>query len=218
MASGGNISINAMIDSGADFSFVSASRFRQKTLQHLEPVTTGTCRGVDGKPVEIYGELLRDIEIGGYLVKQNRFLLVKGLVVPLILGADFLARLGEVTFDFQHAKLLVKHANVSVNMVRDYSGETTELATVYARLASDVVIPGLCEQFVLCYADGLRAKHDYLLEPLRTDDALVKPANAVVVPDLDGEIWVRVANLHHGHETLRRGEYLALPGCTGGQN
>ena len=38
---------------------------------------------------------------------------------------------------------------------------------------------------------------------------MVKPANAVVVPDLDGEIWVRVANLHHGQETLRRGEYMA---------
>ena len=149
------------------------------------------------------------LKFGGYLVKQHRFLVVKGLGGPLILGADFLARLGEVTFDFQHAKLLVKHANVSVNMVRDYLGETTELATVYARLASDVVIPGLCEQFVLCYADGLRAKHDYLLAPLHTDDAMVKPANAVVVPDLDGEIWVRVANLHHGHETLRRREYLA---------
>ena len=134
MARGGNIAVNAMIDTGADFSLVSASRLRQKTLQDLEPVTTGTCRGVDSKPVDIYGELLRDMEIGVYLVKQHRFLVVKGLVVPLILGADFLARLGEVTFYFQHAKLLVKHATVSVNMVRDYSGATTQLATVYERL------------------------------------------------------------------------------------
>ena len=74
--------------------------------------------------------MLRDIEIGGYLVKQHRFLVVNGLVVPPILGADFLACLGDVTFDFQHAKLLVKHANVIVNVVRDYSVETTELATV----------------------------------------------------------------------------------------
>ena len=206
---GGKIALNAMLDTGADFSLVSASRLRHDTLQQLIPVTTGTCRGVDSKQVEIAGELWRDIEIGGTLVTQHRFLVVKGLVVPLILGADFLARLGEVTFDFQQGKLLAKNTGVRVDMIQHYTGETIELATVHARLACDVVIPGLCEQFVLCYADGLRAKHDYLLEPLRPDDDMVKPAHAVVVPDRDGEIWVRVANMHHGQETLRRGEYLA---------
>ena len=198
-----------MLDAGADYSLVSASRLRQDTLQQLSPVTTGTCRGVDSKQVEIAGELWRDIEIGGTLVTQHRFLVVKGLVVPLILGADFLARLGEVTFDFPQGKLFAKNTGVRVDMVQHYTGETIELATLHARLASDVGIPGLCEQFVLCYADGLRAKHDYLLEPLRPDDAMVKPAHAVVVPDRDDEIWVRVANVYHGQETLRRGEYLA---------
>ena len=33
--------------------------------------------------------------------------------------------------------------------------------------------------------------------PLHPDDDMVKPAHAVVVPDRDGEIWVRVANMHH---------------------
>ncbi len=68
-----------MLDTGADFSLVSASRLRQDTLQQLIPVTTGTCRGVDSKQVEIAGELWRDIEIGGTLVTQHLFLVVKGL-------------------------------------------------------------------------------------------------------------------------------------------
>ena len=53
---------------------------------------------MDSKPVDIYGELLLGIETGGYLVKTTSISGGEGLVVPLIRGADLLARLGEVTF------------------------------------------------------------------------------------------------------------------------
>ena len=87
---------------------VSANRLKQTTLAQLQAVTVSNCRGVDSKLVDIRGELYRNIEIGGMLVKQHRFLVVEGLVVPLILGSDFLARLGEVTFDFPQSKLFIR--------------------------------------------------------------------------------------------------------------
>ena len=197
---------NALLDTGADFSLVSANRLKQTTVAQLQAVTVSNCRGVDNKLVNIRGELYRNIEIGGMLVKQHRFLVVEGLVVPLILGSDFLARLGEVTFDFPQSKLFIKHAK-RVNMVKAYTGETISLATVHARMSTDTTIPVLSEQFVLCQAEGLRTKHDYLLEALRPEDTLVKPANAVVVPERDDEIWVRVATCtthqkHFGKENI----------------
>ena len=64
-------------------------------------------------------------------VFQLRLLVVEGLVVPVILGVDFLSRLSKVTFDFHEMKLLVSGSGETVKLLEDYNdvGHKLELYT-----------------------------------------------------------------------------------------
>ena len=50
---------------------------------------------------------------------------------------------------------------------------------------------------------------EHLVEPLRSYDALVKPAHAIVIPKVDDEVWVRAANTHGRQEVLQKSDYVA---------
>ena len=70
-------------------------------LKCLKLPSVVKCRGVGGEMVQVKGQIIRDVQLTGTQIK----VLQEGLVVPVILGVDFLSKLGQVTFDFHRAKL-----------------------------------------------------------------------------------------------------------------
>ena len=64
--------------------------------------------------------------------------------------------------------------------------------------------------FLACTAEGLQQGQEYLVEPLRNHEAMVKPAHSIVIPQSSETLWVRVANVSSQlSETLQKGELVA---------
>ena len=85
----------AMLDTGAEFSLISASRLSKDMLKCLNLPSVVKCRGVGGEMVQVKGQIIRDIQLTGTQMEvlQLLLLVVEGLVVPVILGVDFLSKL-----------------------------------------------------------------------------------------------------------------------------
>ena len=62
---------------------------------------------------------------------------------------------------------------------------------------------------MLCKVDGGRCGKEYLIEPLQEDDGFVRSANAIVIPQMGNEVWIRVANINAQDEKLYQGEFVA---------
>ena len=106
------------------------------------------CRGVSGELVRMKGQVMCDIDIKGMIIQQ-RLLVVEGLVVPVILGMDFLSQLGEVVFDFKRGKLHVSYTGVDVDLLDGYETFNKKLNSVQAQVKETVTIPVLSKMCVV---------------------------------------------------------------------
>ena len=73
-------------------------------------------QGVSREPILVVGEVWRDIVIGGIMVPNQRFIVIRNMVTRVILGADFWVRLGEMTLDFSGRRLKVEKLKMDVEM------------------------------------------------------------------------------------------------------
>ena len=112
-----------MLDTGAEFSYISASRLSKDMLKCLKLPSVVKCRGVGGEMVQVKGQIIRDVHAVLLTGTQMELLQLRLLVVvvPVILGVDFLSKLGQVTFDFNRAKLQVAGSVESVELLEDYN-------------------------------------------------------------------------------------------------
>ena len=83
-----------MLDTEAEFSLISANRLSEDSLNCLKGSLVVTCKAVGGELVQVKGPICRAVQLTGTHLEvfQLRLLVVEGLVVPLILGVDFLSR------------------------------------------------------------------------------------------------------------------------------
>ena len=72
-----------------------------------------------------------------------------------------------------------------------------------------ITVPDMSDVFLACTVKGLQPGQEYLVKPLRSQDAMVKPVHVIVVPRLSDNVWIRVANTNTMPETLQKGEYMA---------
>ena len=81
----------ALVDTGADWSLLDYS-----LLSKVERDNLGTCeaagQGVSREPINIIGEVWRDVEAGGIGIAGQRFIVVRNMVTDAILGAAFWVR------------------------------------------------------------------------------------------------------------------------------
>ena len=203
--------IDAMLDKGAEFSLISANRLSEDSLNCLKGSSVATCNGVGGELVQVKGQICRDVQLTGMHLEvfQLRLLVVEGLVVPVILGVDFLSRLSKVTFDFHEMKLLVSGSGETVKLLEDYNDVGHKLETIHAQVQEFVSIPAGSEMFISCTARGMRQGQGNLGEPLRNRESMVKPAHSIVIPQSDKTLWIRVANANSQSEVLQKGEFVA---------
>ena len=95
----------ALLDSGADWSLINEAGMTKEERDMISP-TNLEGKGVGGESVPLVGEVWRSVEIGGLVVPDQRFVVVRDMITNVILGADFWGRVSPITFDFAASSLL----------------------------------------------------------------------------------------------------------------
>ena len=71
--------------------------------------------------IRIRGQLIGNVRLNcTSYTRIQRVLVVERLVVPMILGIDFLICLGKITFDFHRSKLQLHEIKNEINLVHNY--------------------------------------------------------------------------------------------------
>ena len=60
---------------------------------------TKSPQGVSGEAINIVGTLTKTVRVGGQVVRNHEFFVVKNCVVKYLAGIDFIFRLGRATLD-----------------------------------------------------------------------------------------------------------------------
>ncbi len=200
----------ALLDSGADWSLIDESVMTKEEIEMISP-TKLEGKGVGGEPVPIVGEVWRSIEIGGLVVPDQRFVVVRGMIANVILGADFWGRISPITFDFAASILKLGESGVKIPLYYNDKGNADNKGdrVVNVILKDTQVIPPMTEALVEGKAKGMSSNTTYLLEPKRAEDSQIQ-APYTVVQSIEGsnEIVTKVANLSRENVTLYEGQIL----------
>ena len=78
----------------ADWSLIEEAQLDANEWKELKP-SDAQGKGVTEDEIPIVGEVWRNLEVGGIRIDSQRFIVVRKMVTPIILGADFWGRFGE---------------------------------------------------------------------------------------------------------------------------
>ena len=199
----------AMVDTGADWSLVAEEKLSARERLAVRPSRVRG-RGVSSEDIPVLGEVWRTVKLGGLIVRDQRFVVVRGLVVPAILGIDFWSRLGSMRLDLRARRLLLEEKGVELELLSSSRPQGTRPAhQVDLKLRRDVTVPPASEALVPVKRGELRPGEEYLLEPVGGDDSPVCASSCVLRPNADDTLWVKVANVSSTEEVLRRNEVVA---------
>ena len=95
----GTTPIRFLLDSEAVVSVIRHNVLPQSVLSHVEPASIPTV-GANGLPLDVAGQVSLLVSLGNYCV-QHTFLVVHGLTVEGLLGANFLDK-HKAVVDFVH--------------------------------------------------------------------------------------------------------------------
>ena len=204
----GESSGRAMVDTGADWSLLSDAELTFRERHAMRPSTVRG-RGVSCEEIPVLGEIWRSVRIGDIQVPDQRFVVVRGLVVPAILGIDFWSRLGSITLDLQRRRLILEEQGTELEL---YSAARPpgDDRRIELKLRRDVTLPPAAAAFVPVKGGELEPGVDYLLDPVGGEDSPVSVPYCVVRATDDDTVWVKIANVSNFEETLHRGEVIAL--------
>ena len=215
----------ALLDSGADWSLIDESVMTEEERGLICPVNIEG-KGVGGESVSIVGEVWRSVEIGGLLVADQRFVVVKNMISSVILGSDFWGRVSPMTFDFNAQVLRLGEFGVEVPLFYgDSLPADGETKVCNLTVGSKCVIPPMTEALVEGKAKGILGRKTYLLEPQRSDDSQIQAPYSIIQTKGDGDrVVVKVANVSQQPITLYEGHVLGtlskevsvLKGAVGG--
>ena len=129
----------ALADAGATISLISTGLAEQLNLAIRKSYINAT--GVTNDSLNIIGQAAASINLAGRLIRDQTLYVADGISRHVILGTDFLSRLGEVTYNYNNCTLRVDRGP-SVPM-----GENAIRSTVM--LVEDLHVPPFCEMAVL---------------------------------------------------------------------
>ena len=95
----GTMSSHFLLDSGDVVSVIRHNTLFQLVLSHMEPASIATVEA-NGLPLDVAGQMSMLVSLGNYCV-QHTFLVVHGLTVEGLLGANFLDK-HKTVVDFVH--------------------------------------------------------------------------------------------------------------------
>jgi hypothetical protein len=200
----------ALLDSGADWSLINEAGMTKEERDMISP-TNLEGKGVGGEAVPLVGEIWRSVEIGGLLVPDQRFVVVRDMITNVILGADFWGRVSPITFDFAASSLKLGESGVEIPLYYDDRGNSSDKGdrVINVVLGETQVIPPMTEALVEGKVKGMCSNTTYLLEPKRAEDSQIQAPFTVVRAREDGNtIVAKVANLSQSNVTLYKGQIL----------
>lgn len=197
----------AMVDTGADWSLIAEEGLTAREKLAIRPSSVRG-RGVSREEIPVLGEIFRTLRIGNVTVPDQRFVVVRGLIVPAILGIDFWSRLGSLKLDLQRRRLVLEEWGAEFEL---FSAARPERDSSYVdlKLRRDVTIPPATEALVQVYRGDLQQGEEYLVEPVGSEESPVSASYCVVTATDDDAMWIKVANIGATQEVLRRGEVVA---------
>ena len=172
-----NVEINgvecvALADAGATISLISTELANQLDLVVRKSYINAT--GVTNDSLNIIGQTAADIEIAKRRLRAQTLYVANGISRHVILGTDFLGRLGEVTYNYNNCTLRIDRG-LSIPM-----GENVVRATVM--LVEDLHVPPFCEMAVLAKVSS----------PVGTVNCIFEGSKGVTSPLLIGKSISRV--------------------------
>ena len=195
-----NSSGRAMVDTGADWSLISEESLTVRERLAVRPSGVRGC-GVSNEHIPVLGEIWRTICVGDVVVPNQRFVVVRGLVVPAILGIDFWSRLVSMTLNLQTRRLLLEEQGVELQLFSAPRPASIE-QRAELRVRRDVTVPPATEALVPAKRRQLKPGEEYLLEPVGGEDSPVSATACVICPSDDDTVWVKVANIGAGTDNL----------------
>ena len=198
-----------MIDTGADWSLLADEELTARERMAIRPSSVRG-RGVSSENIPVLGEVWRMLKIGGVVVRDQRFVVVRGLVVPAILGIDFWSRLGSMKLNLQTRRLQLEEKGVELELHSASRPQPQRASQRFdLKLRRDITVPPATEALVPVKRGELKPGEEYLLEPAGGDESPVCAAACVIRPTNDDTLWVKVANVSSIDEVLKRGEVVA---------
>ena len=176
----------------------------QSVLSHMEPASIPTV-GANGLPLDVAGQVSVLVSLGNYCV-QHTFLVVHGLTVEELLGADFLDK-HKAVVDFVHHRLTLGSNGDNIP-VQDPGQEAGKVLTV--AMDSTTEVPGWSVQLVTECLEGPCASSGGLIEPYSERGT---PKHIMLGHCLStvhgGKVTMEVTNTSPGPITLFQGTRVA---------
>ena len=145
-----------MADAGATVSLIKGKTAKELKLNLYPSDLEAT--GVNGVPIDISWRVAVKVQLGSSLVNQC-FHVANDIAQDVLLGADFLEKLGDVTYNFSKCQLKIGHDVIpmggqkgkhKINMVSSHK----------VRVVASVHIPPLSEVAVLAEIDSSASRDD----------------------------------------------------------
>ena len=204
--------LGALLDTGADWSLLDVDQLSAEEKGDLE-MTVKTGKGVSGESIDMIGETWRTVTLGEVRVEQQRFVVVKGMITPVILGADFWCRLPPMTLDFVKGQLsfegmkepirLCESQEMGASSLKEDMSEPSSIRTI-----EEICIPPHSQILIKGQTEELKVGKNWLIEPVEDEDQFVRAAYSVA--DIhDGTVLVKMINVGDEERVLAAGDVIA---------
>ena len=204
----------ALFDTGAQWSLIAEEELTLDEFNTMEDSSLSG-QGVTGSKIPVVGEIWRTVKIGTTVFENQRFIVVKQMICPIILGIDFWSRVSKLSFDFENNEVRINGTEEGIklwthpsdkNIVSTTQRETEEKKVLIKGSAS---IPARSEVYVDCICSEMESGQDYLIQPISREDSLISTPFGVVKGKNDGKFRVKIANLGKTEVQLEDKQWIA---------
>ena len=188
--------MTGLVDTGADWSLIEESQLGDEEWKELQP-SSAQGKGVTEAEIPIVGEVWRDLMVGGVKVDSQRFIVVKKMVTPVILGADFWGRFGQFSLNFKERKLRLNEDTELPLKESPVEHDSSEQQTVVLRAIGKTVVPASSQVLVKARIEGadLQEGTEILVEPTKEDLGGFCCAAYTIATITGSSVYLRMANV-----------------------
>ena len=210
----------ALFDTGSQWSLIRKELLTDEERMGLRNNRRLLGKGVSGEEIPVIGEVWRTVEVGGLAFKDQRFIVVKTMICPIILGIDFWSRLRQLSFDFNnHTVILNGNRKVTLMQYPEVQPETTartqsieakvDLRPVEVIVGKECSVPPYTEVMIECLIPRSVEGRDYMVQPICLEEQMFSTPYGIVKGSKDGWTQLRVANISKENEHLAVGQAIA---------
>ena len=203
----------ALFDTGAQWTLMKEDLLSADEKEAMESSSLAG-QGVTGDRIPVVGEIWRNVRIGDLLFMKQRFIVVKDMICPIILGIDFWSRVESMTFDFNDSTVRLNDSN-KIQLHHHPGDEPSTIGATHeaepwtVEVAEQITIPGGSEIYVKCRVTrDLEKGRTYLVQPVKEDDNLVSTPFGII-EGTEKQFSLRVANLNRSGQILSAGRPIA---------